>query len=639
MTIISQVVRYSMRTLLIGSMGVLAGCAFLPRGVLAADAALLLDPRTGVFPIGEEFSVRILLDAGDRSVGSADVTIGYEPTDLVFVSYATDGSVFSSLIEDKDAGYGRVRIQGVVSKNRGPFAGEGGLVATLTFRPLRNVATQVWFAQGSAVPLVASVGDVVSNILAAPLQSATYTLVPKDVVPGIAAVAGVGAGQGVEVTPIPVPTGEWFATTSVKLTWSLPEQAVAQRSDVSRDAAGNPTTVYEVPVSSVTTPTLAEGTSYFLLQFKVGDTWGGVTRFPLKVDLSPPALALKEASREDTTDPRVAFAVDASDALSGVARYDVALDSGPQTAWERPESGRYEPNDLAPGDHTLTVWAYDQAGNSTSTELSFSVASLESPILTDIPDRLLAGDTITVHGTTYPDAHVTVFTAFNNGQAVETQVVSDAGGAFVANVSDGARAGTYTVWFSVTDSRGATSPLSIKRSVTVSQPFIMLFGSLAVTYLSVIVPLLALIALLALAVWLGYTWVRGYRGRVRRETAEAYGAVRGEFENLRAEIVKQIGMLERAQQDRELTKEEMRIFVDLSKRLDHIEAHIEAEIEDIETVPQEVREQPVAPAAREGEPRRRHLAVTDAVREQGAAPSAPLSPAPGAIHLSPRRGG
>jgi uncharacterized protein HemX len=50
---------------------------------------------------------------------------------------------------------------------------------------------------------------------------------------------------------------------------------------------------------------------------------------------------------------------------------------------------------------------------------------------------------------------------------------------------------------------------------------------------------------------------------------------------LRDELRKQIGMLEKANQSRELTREEMKIFNDLSRKLDYIERHIEQEIEDI----------------------------------------------------------
>jgi hypothetical protein len=110
-----------------------------------------------------------------------------------------------------------------------------------------------------------------------------------------------------------------------------------------------------------------------------------------------------------------------------------------------------------------------------------------------------------------------------------------------------------------------------------------------VTYLSVIVPLVALILLLCLVLWLGYVWMRGYRTRVSRETGDAYTVVGEEFTALREELVKEIGALEKANQSRELTREEMRIFHDLSRRLDLIERHIAAEIEDIVPVAKGVR--------------------------------------------------
>ncbi len=567
--------------------GLLVGC--LPASVHAADASLFLAPRTGVFPIGEEFPVTVRIDTGGTAIGSADVTVGYDPNDLAFVSYATEGSVFSSIIKDEDgSSYGKVRLQGIVSTNRGPFTGGEGLFATLTFRPLRNAATQVWFAEGSASPLVASLGQLASNILSAPMQSATYTLVPKDVVPAAAlgAVAYAQGGTGIEVTPLPVPENEWFSTTSVKLSWTVPEGSNEMKTGLSTDQNGIPTKVYPVPLSSVTVEAIPEGTNYFHLQFKQGENWGLVTHYPVKVDRSPPEyITVTEAPREDPTDPRIVFIIDAGDPQSGIARYEIGNDGAPGEAWDRAEDGKYRPEGLEPGEHTLTVTAFNKAGIGTSTDTVFLVKSIESPTLTSAPDRVLTGDAITVQGTTYPNSNVTVFTSHNDGEADESTVKSDGSGAFTATLTDGARSGKYTVWFSVTDERGAVSPISIKRSVTVSQPYIMLFGSIAVTYLSVIVPLVALILLLALVVWLGYTWMRGYRTRVQRETGEAFDVTHDEFEGLRADLVKQIGMLEKANQSRELTREEMRIFHDLSRRLDSIEQHIAQEIDDIDRVP------------------------------------------------------
>ena len=309
--------------------------------------------------------------------------------------------------------------------------------------------------------------------------------------------------------------------------------------------------------------------------------------YPLNVDVSAPSYVLiREAEREDTSDPRVGFFIESSDTFSGIGKYEVGIDGESVGAWERPEDGIYSPTGLTPGEHILTARAYDLAGNSTSTDLLFLVKSLEAPILKNesVPERVLTGDTITIQGTSYPDAEVTVFISHNEGEATEKVVSTDGTGNFTATITDGAKAGKYTLWFAVTDKRGAKSPNSVKRSILVTQPSIILFGSTAVTYLSILVPLIGLILLLVLVLWLGYSWLRGYRYRVKKETGDAYHVAREEFKKLRKELISQIGMLEKANQSRELTREEMRIFDDLSKRLDKIESHITQEIEDIETV-------------------------------------------------------
>jgi hypothetical protein len=332
-------------------------------------------------------------------------------------------------------------------------------------------------------------------------------------------------------------------------------------------------------VSSVNLQSVPEGKNFFILQFQYGGEWGDMIRFPLNVDLSPPsAIVIREKERTSATDKN-AFVVEATDDLSGVARFEMSVDGGEAVPWDG--QGSFTPEVPGPGEHVLTVKAFDKVGNQTSKDQLFLVRSLDAPVLTYVPERVLTGDSVIVRGTTYPNASVNAFTSFNDGEAKEETVTSDGSGAFEAQVTGGARAGTYTVWFQVTDASGAMSPLSIKRSFTVSQPYIMLWGGAAVTYLSVIVPLFALIILLGLVLWLGYSFLRGYRKRVRRETTEAYEVVNEEFTLLRDDLRRQIGMLEKANQSRELTREEMKIFKELSRRLDYIERHIEQEIEDI----------------------------------------------------------
>jgi hypothetical protein len=550
-------------------------------GAVYAQAALYLEPATGVYPIGEPFTIDVRIDTAGASIGTIDAAIVFDPEDVQFVSVSDDGSVMSRIIVDSGSLSGRVDLSGFIEREVPAYNGTNGLLARMTFTPLRNVATEFRFAQGAATPplqLNASVGSL-ANILGS-LRSASYTFVPKEIFPQ-ARVAGVStdATGSFPITPLPVPDNEWFGTTSIKLSWTLPENIDEMRTFVGTEDEEKET-VYQVPLSSVQLSDVPEGKQFFIIQFKTGDAWGEATRFPLNVDLSPPeTIVIREADRDTPTDKN-AFVVEATDELSGIARYEMSVDGGETVPWDG--QGTFTPEVPGPGEHVLTVTAYDKVGNHASKDQLFLVRSLDAPALTSIePERILTGDQVIVRGTSYPNATVKAFISFNEGEAEEKSVQSDTSGAFEAKVTDGARAGTYTMWFQASNAEGAMSPLSIKRSFTVSQPYIMLWGGVAVTYLSVIVPLLALIILLGLVLWLGYTFLRGYKKRIRRETTEVYEVVNEEFTLLRDELRKQIGMLEKANQSRELTREEMKIFNDLSRKLDYIERHIEQEIEDI----------------------------------------------------------
>ncbi len=571
--------------------------AALPLG--ASAASLALTPDTGVFPVGEPFTVAVRLNTDGIAVATADAVIEYDPADLAFDSYSAEGSVFSSIItEPEPAAPGRVRVSGVVANNRAPYQGTDGFFVALRFRPLRSVATEVRFREGAATPLVAAAAAAASNILTE-LKAATYTLVPKEtraaLVTPVAYAAPEGGG-GIAITPLPAPEDEWYATTSVTLTWTLPENVSAMRTGVSRNPTDAPTKLHKSALSSFTVDGLTEGTQYFHLAFEINGSWGEATHYPLKVDLTTPEYVIIEPAERDNADPRAAFLVQAADVPSGIRRYEVSFDGEPLEPWTRPEDGKLRTEGLLPGEHSVLVKAVDRAGNSTSSQLAFTVQAIEPPTLVSIDDRVLVGNSITLRGQSVPRAKVTLFVSHNGGEAVEHSITSDDAGAFSATAVEAARAGKYTVWFQAIDERGATSPLSVKRSVDVSQPYIMLFGNMAVTYLSVIVPLVALILLLVLVLWLGYVGIMHYRACVRFETNDAYQAVREEFGLLREDLLRQIGMLEKAKQDRALTREEMRIFRDLTRRLDAMETHIANEIEDIEKV-QEPARPPAAPRA------------------------------------------
>lgn len=553
--------------------------------VHAAGASLFVDPATAVQVLGEPFTVELRVDTSGVEVATVDATVTYDPERIEFVSVSDTDSVFGTLLVDSTRAYGEIDLSALIQGADKPYAGTDGLVGTITFMPLEQTVTEVRIKQGSvrsALSLTASVAT--AQDLLSSMRSATYTLVPRETLPAqtTAALTLTDVTEsGFSFEP-PARDG-WIATSSIRATWSLPKDVDAMRIGVSTSSSAVPAKLYPVPVSSSVLEGVEDGEQYLLVQYERNGVWDRPVAVPFKVDTTPPETLLVEPVLRDDGRVGKGYTISATDEHSGVASYAIGLDGGELVVWERPDDGVYMPDvSISAGMHTLTVRVEDAMGNGTTSDTVLTLAAIASPVLVSVPDRVLTGDPITVAGTTYPDSEVSVYVSFNGGDAREFTVRSDSSGNFTAEVTDAARAGTYTVWFSVVDTSGAESPLSLKRSVTVTQPFIMLFGSRAVSYLSVIVPLVALVALLALVLWLSFVYVRGYRARVKRETKEAYSVVGEEFDLLRRELVEQIGTLERAQLSRELTREEMRIFAELSRRLEAIEDRIAHEIADIE---------------------------------------------------------
>ncbi len=553
--------------------------------VHAAGASLFVEPATAVQVLGEPFSVELRVDTSGVEVATVDATVTYDPERIEFVSVSDTDSAFGTLLVDSTRAYGEIDLSALIQGADEPYAGTDGLVGTITFMPLEQTVTEVRIKQGSvrsALSLTASVAT--AQDLLSSMRSATYTLVPRETLPAQTAAALISTeANDSGFTFEPSARDGWIATSSIKATWSLPKDVDAMRIGVSTSSSAVPAKLYPVPVSSTVLEDVEDGEQYLLVQYERDGVWDRPVAVPFKVDTTPPeSLVVEPVLREDGRVGK-GYTISATDEHSGVASYAIGLDGGELVVWERPDDGVYVPDvSVSAGMHTLTVRVEDAMGNGTTSDTVLTIAAIASPVLVSAPDRVLTGDPITVAGTTYPDSEVSVYVSFNGGDAREFSVRSDSSGNYTAEVTDAARAGTYTVWFSVIDTSGAESPLSLKRSVTVTQPFIMLFGSRAVSYLSVIVPLIALVALLVLVLWLSFVYVRGYRARVKYETKEAYRVVGEEFDLLRRELVEQIGTLERAQLSRELTREEMRIFTELSRRLEAIEDHIAHEIADIE---------------------------------------------------------
>ena len=142
--------------------------------------------------------------------------------------------------------------------------------------------------------------------------------------------------------------------------------------------------------------------------------------------------------------------------------------------------------------------------------------------------------------------------------------------------------GAYDMWALAEDVRGAKSELGKKHSVIVRQRAFLKIGSILISYLTIFVSLISLVFLLAATLWYGWHKLNKLKKRLKKDVASAGETVHAAFDALREDVREKIGILEKTQSKRELTKEERKILVQLKDDLTAAEKYIKKEIDRIE---------------------------------------------------------
>ncbi|PIR70647.1 MAG: hypothetical protein COU46_00530, partial [Candidatus Niyogibacteria bacterium CG10_big_fil_rev_8_21_14_0_10_42_19] len=476
---------------------------------------------------------------------------------------------------------GTVNFEGIVL-NPG-FTGASGKAISITFKTKAAGSAPITFSSGSAL---ANDGKG-TNILTG-LGDANFSIgvvgpgAPEIVTP--AEVAGTPEAPAISSLTHPDPN-KWYAVKEAKFTWDVPKDTTAVRLLVGRIPQAIPTVTYTTPITSKELPDLADGIWYFHVRLRNNAGWGAVSHFRFQIDTKPPEpFLIKFVHGKEIIDPSPIIAFNTTDALSGISHYKAKI--GTEGFFEIDpniiSSNPYSLPPQNPGKNTILVQAYDKAGNTATAVEEFEILALESPKITRYSESIAEGDLLEIGGKTYPDSDVDLFLFRREEKALEQRVKSNSSGDFTFIWSKQLESGVYNVQAQVTDNRGAKSNPSEKITIVVGRSAILRIGSWAVGFLSVVVPLIALVLLLVYLSWHWWHKFATMRKRVRKEIRGAEHALHKAFDLLKEAIREQIKMLEKAKTKRQLTEEEEKIIKQLKKDLDDAEKFVRKEIEDIE---------------------------------------------------------
>jgi hypothetical protein len=560
-----------------------------------ADAATLkLNPSTGVYTVGKTFTVSVVLSTDGKSVNAADGQISFNPRELSVTGATRGSSIFNLWTEEPTFS----NSAGTVSFGGGSptgYTGASGNIISVTFKALGAGTPKVSFKSGS----VLAADGMGTNVLTG-MNGGTYTVAAATESPApeqiIEYVAPANTPKAPTITSETHPDQtKWYKEKTAKLSWNAPSDVVALRTLLDTSAGTVPTIVYDAPFSKKTLDNLAEGVSYFHIQFKNKDGWGKVSHYKFAIDSkSPESFTITEATTTDVVTSGTILLFTYED-ISPIDTYTIQIDGAEQIEFkDEKNTKRYTLPALSPGRHTIIVEAFDSAGNSTTATHSITVAAFEKPVFIEFPSRINTEVIPAIKGKTRPHAKVAIeVKRASDGMLIQTvegsedtdpyTIESDANGEFVYIPNSSFERGVYTITAVAKDEHGLISERSDEIRIVVETPGYVVFGTMMISVLSVVIPLCALVLLMVFGSW--YLWHRlsRWKKRVHAETIEAENKLATEFSVIVSNLNSKVELLKKSRKGK-LTIAETELIMQIEADLRDAQVKIGKEIEDIEDV-------------------------------------------------------
>ena len=160
-------------------------------------------------------------------------------------------------------------------------------------------------------------------------------------------------------------------------------------------------------------------------------------------------------------------------------------------------------------------------------------------------------------------------------------MTSDNDGVFIFIPEGKFSTGVYEIKARATDKYGAQSLDSDSIRIAVQQSGFIRIGSLLVSFLSVIIPLIGLTGLAVVGSWYMVMYLRRFRKEIKKESTEALDILHREFTSLQTELRNQETLLQESRKTKKLTKTEAEMIEVFDRALQNSQHNVEKEIIDV----------------------------------------------------------
>ncbi len=564
----------NIKNLLIG--GALLSAVFGILPVNTQAATLYFSPQSGSYTVGSSLVVNIYVSSSDQVMNAASGLISFPKDKLEITSISKNSSIFNLWVQEPSFSNsaGTVNFEGIVL-NPG-FTGTNGKILSITFIIKAADTASITFSSGSVLANDGKGTNILTGMGNATFQIGVVRPEESDIITP-SQILDVPSAPEISSATHPDPN-KWYAVKKAKFTWSVPKDITGVRLAFGKIPQSVPTVLYTPPINFKEVGDLIDGTFYFHARFRNASGWGDTAHFRFQIDtLTPEPFTIQFVDGKETDNPRPTVLFNTTDALSGVDYYKIKIGEGDFFILQETEVIKDNPYTLPfqrPGKRTITIQAYDMAGNYATATEEFITQAIESPTIIEYPKELQSGEVLAIKGKTkYPDAQINLWLQHEKDEPKNYSVKSDKDGKFIFIAEDKLLSGVYTAWAEVVDMRGAKSEPSEKVTIVIRQPAFWIISSWTVSFLAILISLTALIIVLVFLL----------RNRFKKKVREAEGVLYKTFDLLKEDIRNQIKMLEKTKTKRQLIEEEQeKIIEQLKKHFDDAEKFVRKEIEDIE---------------------------------------------------------
>lgn len=526
-----------------------------------ADAATIyLSPSAKTIKVGDTFTVKAFINTQGRVINAAEGSISFSDDLVNAMAVSSAGSIFSLWPETPSFSNsaGRALFNGGVP-NPG-YNGSGGQVVNVTFKA-KSPGVAFFSLSGVSIRENDGLGtDIFSG------QSGTSVTITGT------AETSKPAPETIEPTKpkLSLPSiysssypdqGAWYSAVKGVVGFRFPNGSGAIQTLLDGNPYSAPTISYRPPVYSKEISNLSDGVWYFHLRYQLNGEWSNSVHYKIQIDTSAPKGLIIETK---SVPGGVNLTLKAEDSLSGMDRYEIVVDDSKivRKVTSQEASQPVLLANLASGEHSVKVMAFDKAGNKSEMSRLFQVESLSAPTINEISSPLDLGQKILISGSSTPSALIKLSLVDSAGQLSSYDAVADNQGNFSLNIGPIGSIGDYSLTATALDKDGLSSQQSEARKfsvVEIRQKAVIAWPELAIVWSS----FLPLVGWLVLVLFMLYGWYKFWI--TRKKLIAAKKRSEQAFMMLLDRADQQIMSLEKAGKKRKLSRAESLALLELSE--------------------------------------------------------------------------